>query len=376
LIAANKFPKPASYAGASCLGGVVLPDDLSWMSVDKLIAGSQLIELTKPSILDNAYSVIKNNQYLKRGIVQIVMSTLLHTGQLEYLRRSGLTRGEWKIVVEVHYYYQRQQSGSTFHKDTLGQTLFVNLNYLTEHEIAGPEYILNPALVAEHEGRIKKSLPPAFLAHLGEVRKGLDQPTEIRATTIPAHGVVSFVDELIHHMTPRYGHRTVRAEELETFLKDKWGKAEYNKSYDAALSVYNTNENIPASDSSWLASKLRQQVRWIEIMKSKGDTRAKVEHQGFKHRYNRIQLSEIGLSDALINELIDKYSEKGFLKTSIPRPDKPLDPILADIRDPGTEPLKRQMSVRALSGNLPPEVTGRRAFFRIWVRAVPRTANL
>src|SRR4030095_15572990 len=117
-----------------------------------------------------------------------------------------------------------------FHKDTIGDTLFVNLNFLNQAEIAGPEYILNPPAIPQHEENIKGTLPQKFLNDLAAAREKLPDPTKIAATRIPAKGVVSFVDELIHHTTPHVGRRTVSGQQLAEFLK-----GESQGHYDAAL---------------------------------------------------------------------------------------------------------------------------------------------
>jgi hypothetical protein len=266
------------------------------------------------------------------------------------LKRSGLTdSGEWKILVEVHYYYSRDKFTSYFHKDTLGQTLFVNLNYVTEREISGPEYILNPPLVEQHEEHLRGSLPLAFRQHLAEVRKGLNQPTKIEATTIPAHGVVSFVDELIHHMTPSDYHRTVTCGDLREFLSKE--DPDGFKIYSAILSE--------PQHVWWRNEDGKKWAKWFAMTTVIGKS------------YNRKELSESGLPGDWVDKLIAEYSaEKGFRNVSIPNPGK--EPIKEPV-----PALKRTTSERLLRGEkLPERVKGRRCFFRTWVRAVPSNAKL
>jgi hypothetical protein len=104
-----------------------------------------------------------------------------------------------------------------FHKDTKGQTLFVNLNYHMNQEIVGPEFVRNPPLLEAHEQQIAESLPIEFVSDLRVTRPKAD-PTEIAASVVPAYGFVAFVDEAIHHATPLYGHRFVKGGEFKAFL--------------------------------------------------------------------------------------------------------------------------------------------------------------
>src|SRR5437763_6814445 len=66
---------------------------------------------------------------LTRLVVENTLKTMIDSGEVEYLRKGGLPNDEWKILIEVHYYRQRGVSATGFHKDTQGETLFVNLNY-------------------------------------------------------------------------------------------------------------------------------------------------------------------------------------------------------------------------------------------------------
>jgi hypothetical protein len=162
---------------------------------------------------------------LEAQLVRYTLLTMLAARQLEYLRTSGFIGKGWKVVVEIHYYRRRQYVGrDMFHKDTFGQTLFGNLNYDTDVEIPGPEYILDPAVVGEHEEQIKQSLPREFLDDLRGVRGQLGPPTEIGIASIKPHQFVGFVDEAIHHMSPQLGGRTVTAKELAAFLVKEYGQ--------------------------------------------------------------------------------------------------------------------------------------------------------
>jgi len=353
-----------------CLGGIELPRDLS-VSTETLIVNSRLTEIPNPAIKSD-HDFIKDKKELKKLIVRNTISTMVTAGQIAYLNRSGLINDEWTVWVEIHYYRSREKTTSNFHKDTLGQTLFVNLNYVTDHAIAGPEYVLNPLPLPAHEDRIRGkgetpgTLPPKFIANLDKARANLIEPTVIGAPTIPANGVVSFVDELIHHMTPLYGHRKVSSASFATFLQKT-----FPIDYAKAVIAYDQYQKstyfwaVPASVASWMGSWIsasvvesRKWYGWIGMTRSKS-------------KFDRRQLTASGLSATLVNELIDEYDEDskfgaGFRQVSIPKSGT------GPIRRPDAPPLKRQMSSNALLGTIPQKVTGERRFFRTWVRAVPR----
>ena len=192
-----------------------MPENLD-VSKEKLIEGAKLVQITPTADAPDGYHLIQHNKSLKKDIVKHVINTLKAAGQIDYLKRSGLTGGDWRILVEVHYYWRRSTDvyGGSFHKDTKGQTVFVNLSFINAHEIAGPEYILNPRPVMSHDKNIGGSLPLGFLDDLSHVRRALPQPTGIEATKIPAFEIVSFIDEAIHHATPVPGGRTVERDDV------------------------------------------------------------------------------------------------------------------------------------------------------------------
>jgi len=165
------------------------------------------------------------------AVVENTLKTMLDAGQFEYLRLAGFPNDEWKILVEMHYMRARPKDMAGFHKDTAGQSLFVNLNYhVPGHQLRGPEYVLNPPPSAEHDKQIgtpgrEGTLPQEFLKDLHKTRTELPEPTWIEsAGTVEGLGYVAFVDEAIHHATPWFGHRYVTATEFKAYLERKHPK--------------------------------------------------------------------------------------------------------------------------------------------------------
>ena len=310
-----------------------LPDDDAALLKTARLTDLMPNSLNQPSAFD-----LVETAGVKDQVVQNTLNTMLRAGQIDYLRKSKMIGPEWMVLVEIHYYRRRAQNVSQFHKDTLGQTLFVNLNYQTPHEIAGPEYLQNPATAAEHEQQIKETLPSEFLADLAETRKGAKEPTEIMAPIIPAYGAVAFVDEAIHHMTPLRGHREVKSSDFAKYLQDTYPEHGPRR------------RPPPEKWDLWLAMSRAPDAK-----------------------YTRRDLGRAGMRRSEIDALLTLHGGSGFQTVSIPGMKEKSVPLERRSK----APLKRRMSERALKktgtpGGLPPAVSGERRFFRTWVRAVRR----
>lgn len=311
-----------------------------------------------------------------RLVVENTLKTMIDAKQIEYLRLAGLPNDEWKILVEVHYYRERDMTATGFHKDTLGQTLFVNLNYHMDKQVIGPEIVVNPPVSPEHEGQIKESLPKEFRKDLKKTRKKLGDPTEYGTGLVDAYGYVAFVDEAVHHATPYHGHRHVTGADLKKYLQATY-PAEYAEAsrvyptyagrsylyYFSAFSRYFDNAIIPAADGAkWLA---RMQVVAADA--------------NMKKRYTRVDL-KAALTDDEFDDLleavaVDKPGERtqgaaaGFHAASIPG-----SKTQPAIKPSGKRPLKRRLSNADFRKTIPPAPAPdeKRRFFRTWVRVVPK----
>ena len=108
----------------------------------------------------NAYDGISKNERVAKLIVKNTLRTMQDAGQLEYLRRSGIVGPSWKILVEIHYYRDRGSGVGSLHKDTLGQTLFVNLNTSPRMRSQGPSSCRTRRLSATSRGCCPTSSSP------------------------------------------------------------------------------------------------------------------------------------------------------------------------------------------------------------------------
>ena len=218
----------------SCLGGIVL-NPANGVDLGDLIKSAQLIDLPPQEAKDPRSRAVGKSSFdlakeagVQKEIVSNTLTTMENAGQLAYLRESGLLADKsWEIVVEIHYYRDRLASQTKLHKDTLGQTLFVNLNYVNAEPIQGPEFIINPELGGKTLEKtylqyMADKLPKEFIDDVQAVKTYSGDPTEIGMSEIPAYGVVSFVDELIHHKTPTMGHRKANSGYISRALEKKY----------------------------------------------------------------------------------------------------------------------------------------------------------
>ena len=385
----GKFPiddkKPK---GVVCLGAVELPIDLN-AEKSVLISQAKLIKLPNvtlksaikenvfvtgsfpDSAVDQHFELVENDLALQGHIKRLVIGTMIAAGQIDYLKTVDWYDQGFKILVEVHYYRERDPQQQGLHKDTLGQTLFVTLNFVSDEDIVGPEYLLNPAPIEKHEEQLKQTLPPAFQKHLKKVREGLSEPIEFGATVVKPNYAVSFVDELVHHKTPTYGHREVSGSDLGSFLGKKYS-AEYAAAKKrAAWNFWNTVDYLwsNAAYYSYLSTQAtNENLKWDVWFKLASQTQRK---------FDRPFLRGKGFPDPLIDELLE--SNYKFKIASVPNSQrsavtgKPFPAHSGTLKPEGKAPLKRRMSMLALEGKLPPlpSTPKPRRFFRTWVRAVP-----
>jgi len=307
-----------------------------------------------------------------RLVVQNTLQTMIDSKEIEYLRLAGLPNDEWKILIEVHYYRERDMAATGFHKDTLGETLFVNLNYHMDKKVIGPEYVVNPPASRAHDDQTKETLPKAFRDDLAVTRTKLGAPTEFGTGLVDPYGYVAFVDEAIHHATPFYGHRYVTGSELRSYLEKEYPAAfkeastAYPKyanrgmfSYFSYFSSYVDKSIISAAESSkWLA--------WMEIIAKKEDADRHLTRDDLKATMNDDEF------DALLDAVGAEGKKRtqgapgGFHAASIPGTD------LSPIKPNWKPPLKRRLSDADFRKTLPPAPaeTEKRRFFRTWIRAV------
>ena len=367
------------------LGSVVLTDIPPTAEGDgELIKNAELIET------DHALDAKENAVELPKAagvqhdIVRNTLRTMIAAGQMEYLRKSGFVGKGWKVVVEVHYYRSRARTAANLHKDTLGQTLFVNLNYTNQEDDAGPEFLVNPPTVGTHEDKIKDTLPEEFRSDLKGVREGLPAGSAITTKTLKPNSVVAFVDEAIHHATPLVGHRDIAVAKLGEFLQND---PEFKDQYAMAKKAYETSLEEIGWLASWVKSKqsfaqaftapvsIEMKTTWERLMRlCLGDLKDK---KTIKEKVQRPELLELGMTDEQIDRLLSEYGPDTFSAVNIPTRARtnPQSSGRIPMIDPATKrppTLKRQMSQQALDKKLPPVSTAERRLPHLGARRAHR----
>jgi hypothetical protein len=309
---------------------------------------------------------------------------MIDAEQFRYLLAAGLPNKDWKIFVEMHYYRARDKEMAGFHKDTRGQTLFVNLNYHIEDQqqqglaTRGPEYVINPPPNTKHDAQIygtvgqadvpvnqqkAGSLPPKFTGDLTKVRQKLDAPNVIKsAGTIQPYGYVAFVDEAIHHATPFDQGRYVTPTEFKKYLEETYAdELDEIRSAEQEDREWNT-DIIPKRDR-------RKWKKWHAMMLAKDDKRTT--------RYSREKLAD--MTDAEFRRMLAVVGSKqgaerkfggagGWYAAAIP--DSGPETPLSGSDQPA---LRREASLQDVKKNLPAPLPAdvSRRFIRTWVRAIP-----
>jgi hypothetical protein len=327
-------------------------------------------------------------------VVENALKTMIDADQFEYLRLAGLPNDRWKILVELHYIRARPKDMAGFHKDTQGQSLFVNLNYhVPGRQVRGPEYVLNPPGAEEHDKRIygtaetEGTLPDEFTEDLAATREALGEPARIESSpTVEPLGYVAFVDEAVHHATPWFGNRYVTPSEFNEYLErnhkaqldeiitaDTAYRARPARRRLASFSGYVNKSIIPKRE----VTKWRKWLAMISVSESERSKR----HRETKYTRQDFAATMPGGEFDLMLEEVGSQPEAerlqggagGWYAASIAAdlPGRP--PLRSPVKSKDKPPLVRTASNAKLTKNWPaqlPEEVPRR-FIRSWVRAVP-----
>ena len=352
-----------SFAAAYFIGAIELTEPLT-DDVGDLISRSRLIDLTylkkgqqgEHKLTGQAVglTLFEATEGVEKEIIANTLLTMEAANQLDYLREKKLINENWKVIVETHYYRDRDIQMTGLHKDTLGQTLFVNLNFHNAETVSGPEFVINPETTVDYDRYVSGNFPKGLLEDFEAVKDTLPVAEGFGASIIKPYGVVAFTDELIHHKTPMVKHRTISAKPLSDRFPQVFEAYErYKKKTDDTLFA----DYLEGEDQKYATP-------WLKLL-------TKLD----KEEVSRVDLAGL-FSEERVNELIegewsDSKSAKYFQfgSASIPNVANRQD-VTAKKRF-----LKRQMSELLLNKETPNPSLGRRTFFRTWVRLVPTLSN-
>ncbi|MFD2934980.1 hypothetical protein [Spirosoma flavum] len=348
------------YAANTCVGGIEFTTS-PYSDLKDLITGAKLIDLDGNCIGKSSFNLAKAAG-VEKQIITNTLATMEAAGQLDYLRKSGLIGEDWKVIVEVHYYRDRDKGQTKFHKDTNGQTLFVNLNFVNDEPVPGPEFIINPGSNERYDKYISEHMPPVFVEDVQKAKLAHGTPTEIGMTVIPVKGVVAFVDETMHHKTPTLGHRTANSGAISMALSKKC-PVEY-KNVKEGYEKYKKRWTELWEFTGYIDKKYHKNADvWFALLTKLDDSNAKFNRKELKDILPKADSLDI---DTLIEELVEQGGSHDFGEASFYFAKATKVPV----KRPGQLPLQRQMSRALLTDTAPKAVPGKRTFFRTWVRAV------
>ncbi|MGC1303187.1 MAG: hypothetical protein WA840_12520 [Caulobacteraceae bacterium] len=168
--------------------------------------------LVAPTVEAKFLSADERIKELRATVRENVNQTLFSAGQFQWIAANwGTISQTHDVYVDVDFYPNRMpDAGGRFHKDSVGETLFVNLTYNnSDPGLAAPEYI------PDNQGHppFEQGMPQAATDLIGQVRAdGLADDAQIDGIDLPERGRVSFLDPSIWHSTPYYGRRPPRVD--------------------------------------------------------------------------------------------------------------------------------------------------------------------
>jgi len=149
---------------------------------------------------------VVDDDALRARIKENVDYTLRSAGQYQWILANWANISQTHdVYIDVDFYPNRMPDrGGLLHKDSVGETLFVNLTYNNPQPGASPEYAYDNQGHAPYEQGFPQSAH-TLLADARRANQG--RPDTIEGVHLPARGRVSFMDPAIWHATPLYGRR-------------------------------------------------------------------------------------------------------------------------------------------------------------------------
>ncbi len=142
---------------------------------------------------------------IRQQVQANVNQTLFSAGQFQWLAANWeeISRTH-DVYVDVDYYPNRLPDRSgVLHKDSVGETLFVNLTYNNADQGVSPEYVADDQGHAAYEDR----MPQPAKNLIERSRAANRDDGSIKGDILPKYGRASFIDPAIWHATPFYDHR-------------------------------------------------------------------------------------------------------------------------------------------------------------------------
>jgi|GEM_PF-5100533 len=148
------------------------------------------------------YDFLQNSSELKAAVEAHVDQSLNKSGQYEKLKEGQKTTNDVYYVVDVDYYHKRSLAKAAFHKDSTGTGMYVNLSFLNDNTIIGPEYIADIQGDAVNEGALKSQWYKDELAQWRASPEAQEGAEKIEYGLVPPGGMSVMNDGSVVHSSP------------------------------------------------------------------------------------------------------------------------------------------------------------------------------
>jgi len=214
-------------------------------------------------ISDNPLLNLGDHEEVRNARAEVranVNQTLFSAGQFQWIAAHwDSLSATHDVFIDVDFYPDRMASASGLHKDSVGETLFVNLTYDNAEAIQGAEYL------ADNTSQVQAGMPQAAdELVLGARAHNAQAPDIIETQDLPARARTSFIDPAMWHSTPVYGRRppepTYRDDEVKTIaaiyqdIESNLEETLRGPARDAVDKLVNTmplNDTYPTVEDAW-----------------------------------------------------------------------------------------------------------------------------
>ncbi len=306
-----------------------------------------------------------------KDLSKLLLGFMRKNGQLNYIEnQKWFKTGTYRVEIDVNFTPAREYGNINlgWHKDTGGDTIFVNLIFNNTKKIPGTEWTLDLLPFSKEKKKILLlNMPEKTIEKIEEVREILkkEKNRKIHGGILPPNGYVSWVDELIWHSSPYLANRSTFRDKETVFrmMGDGFGA----DTYEIMLRIAMTKETVL---NKWCLKTIP------EFSEEKFDF--EIAREIYKKGYNKYSFAEELKRDL---EKIDWSKVK--MRTSLGISNDKDSDVLGSKKigeSTGMSGLERTNSKTGMLKKLKELMKGRenetRTFIRTWVRIVKKDKKI
>ena len=149
--------------------------------------------------------------WVKKAWFELLKGFMTKTGQLPYLKRQPwFKNGSGVVIIEVNFYYNRYGAEFSFHKDTAGDNLFVNLIFNNAEKILATEWIEDfseeiPEVTAVYDKLVPTGVRQALersRSQFASAAHKTKDPGFVRGGIAGTGAYVAWTDKHVWHSSP------------------------------------------------------------------------------------------------------------------------------------------------------------------------------